>query len=495
MKNKMLTDSMALASVKIFTMAASILSTMVLSKTLPLEAYGTYSTGNLIITTSTLISAFGLIDAVNYYYNGKNAKERLGYINTIFFLITLCGGATGIIILGAQNLLTQYFHNPMLEMIYAYIAFRPFLQNLSLGLQNLQVSIGKAKFVAVRNALVSASKLGAIIITALYTKNILTIFKCMLIVEIISHFFYYKVLRDNNVHINLFKPNWIKIKEILVFCIPLGIYLQTNALSRDLDKYIIGFFERTEKLAIYTNCSTKLPFDLLSGPLVILLIPLLTRCIQKEDYENGAELFRSYLKIGYISTLSFGFGVILVASQAVQFLYGSKYLSGVSIFIIYIFVDMINFISYSLVLSARGKTKELMMVSCGALVVNLVINYFLYKIMGFVGPAVATVIITAGVSFILLTKSAKILKKSIRSLFDLKHIFVFGMEIAILSCGFHSIKKYMESIGLHYSIILIVVGGAFVITLLLLNLKEIKKCFVILNAIDKKKKELHNVQK
>lgn len=493
MKNKMLTDSMALASVKIFTMASSILSTMILSKTLPLEDYGTYSTGNLIITTSTLISAFGLMDAVNYYYNGKNAKERARYVNTIFFLIILCGGAVGGIILGAQNLLTQYFHNPMLGMIYAYIAFRPFLQNLSLGLQNLQVSIGKAKVVAIKNAVMSVSKLGAIIITSLYTKNILTIFKCMLIVEIISLFFYTKVLRENDVHINPFKPDWTKIKEVLIFCIPLGIYIQTNALSRDLDKYIIGFFESTEKLAIYTNCSTKLPFDLLSGPLVTLLIPLLTRCIQKEDYENGAELFRSYLKIGYISTLSFGFGAILVADQAVQFLYGSKYLDGVSIFVIYIFVDMINFIGYSLVLSARGKTKELMIVSCSALIVNVVINLLLYRVMGFVGPAVATVIITAGVSFILLSKSAVILKKSIRSLFDLKHIFIFGIEILILSCGFNLIKRYMESLGLHYIIILIVIGATYVTTLLLLNLKEIKKCFVILNNIDKKKKRLHNV--
>lgn len=487
MKNKMLTDSMALASVKVFTMVTSILATMILSKTLPLEDYGTYSTGNLIITTSTLISAFGLLDAVNYYYNGKDAEERNGYINTIFFLITLCGGTIGVIILGAQNLLTHYFHNPMLGMIYIYIAFRPLLQNYSLGLQNLQVSIGKAKVVAIRNAVMSASKLGAIILTALYTKNILTIFICMLIVEIISLFFYYKVLRDNNVNIYPLKPERMKVKEILIFCIPLGIYLQTNALSRDLDKYIIGFFESTEKLAIYTNCSTKLPFDLLSGPLVILLIPLLTRCIQKEDYENGAELFRSYLKIGYISTFSFGFGAIIVASQAVQFLYGSRYLEGVSIFILYIIVDMINFISYSLVLSAKGKTKDLMIVSCGALGVNIVINYLLYKIMGFVGPAVATIIITMGVSFILLNKSAKILRKKIKSLFDLKHIFIFGIEILILSFVFNLLKNYMESLGVHYFIILVVIGGVFVATLLLLNLKEIRKCFAQLNNIDKKK--------
>ncbi|WP_318220242.1 hypothetical protein [Enterococcus faecium] len=77
----MLTDSIALASVKIFTMATSILATMILSRTLPLTDYGTYSAGNLIINTATLLSAFGLMDAVNFYYNGKKSEEKNEYAN------------------------------------------------------------------------------------------------------------------------------------------------------------------------------------------------------------------------------------------------------------------------------------------------------------------------------------------------------------------------------------------------------------------------------
>lgn len=97
-KNRILGDSIALAAVKIFTMATSIISTMILSRSLPLTEYGTYSTGNLIYNTATLLSAFGLIDAVNYYYNGKKTEERSQYINTVFFLFLVCGSAAGIVI-------------------------------------------------------------------------------------------------------------------------------------------------------------------------------------------------------------------------------------------------------------------------------------------------------------------------------------------------------------------------------------------------------------
>ena len=482
----MLIDSIALASVKVFTMATSILATMVLSRTLPLADYGTYSTGNLIINTATLISAFGLIDAVNYYYNGKKIKDREAYVNTVFSLFVICGLIAAAVILGAQGLITQYFHNPKLGTIYAYIAFRPFLHNFSSGLQNLQVSIGKAKVVAIRNAVISISKLSTILFASLITKNISTIFICMLIVEILAMFFYYKVLRDNNVHVYAFRPDWSKIKEILIFCIPMGIYIQTNSLSRDLDKFVIGFYESTEKLAIYTNCSTKLPFDLVSGPLLTLLIPLLTRCIRNDDYENGAELFKCYLKIGYIFTFTFGIGCITVASQVVRFLYGSKYMEGVPVFIIYIIVDMINFISYSLVLAAKGKTKELMTVSCGALLINLVINLLLYKVMGFIGPAIATVIVTFSVSAVLLAKSATILREKIITLFDFKHLLMYGCEATFLSVCLGFLKSYLELINVHYMLIFIGVGGFYVGAMLLFNLKEIRKCFSILNHINKK---------
>lgn len=486
MKNRMLTDSIALASVKVFTMATSILATMILSRTLPLSDYGTYSAGNLIINTATLLSAFGLMDAVNFYYNGKKNEAKTEYTNTVFFLISICGVIAAFVIIAGQKLITQYFHNPMLTTIYAYIAFRPLLQNYTFGLQNLQVSIGKAKVVAIRNAVLSATKLGAIILTAVWTRDINTIFKCMLIVEIIALLFYNKILKINNVHVLPHRPEVTKIKEILCFCIPMGVYIQTNTLSRDLDKFIIGFFESTEKLAVYTNCSAKLPFDVISGPLLMLLIPVLTRCIQNNDNKNGTEIFKCYIKIGYIFTLTLGFGCIVVAKQAVQFLYGEKFIQGVGIFVVYIIVDMINFISYSLVLSAKGKTKDLMYVSCGSLVINLFINYLFYQCMGFIGPAIATVIITLGVSSLLLIKSAKILETRIHHLFDKKHLLIFGSEIIVLSVFAQLFKSVLLKMSVHYFIILCLVGAFFVITMLVLNLKEIKKCFGILNTINRK---------
>lgn len=488
-KNRILGDSIALAAVKIFTMVTSIVSTMILSRALPLTEYGTYSTGNLICNTATLLSAFGLIDAVNYYYNGKKTEERNRYINTVFLLFLICGGIAGIAILYGKNFLTEYFHNPALGGICAYIAFRPLALNMGQGLQNLQVSIGKARLCALRNGMISSVKVIAIIITAVTSKDIRIVFFCLLMVETVSDVMFYIVLKNNGVTISPFHADFSKIKEILAFCIPMGIYIQTNSLSRDLDKYVIGFFESTDKLAIYTNCSTKLPFDVVSGPLLTLLIPLLTTCIKNDDYKNGSQLFKCYIKIGYIFTFAFGIGCILVASQAVEFLYGSKYLEGVPLFIIYVIVDMINFISYSLALAAKGRTKELMKVSCVALALNTVINLLMYKTLGFLGPALATVIVTFGVSFCLLSKSANIVHESLISLIDWRHLGRYAIESVFLCLVSLIVKHFMEKASVHYLLILMISGGLFVGSILALNIKDIKKCFSLLNEINKSEQE------
>ena len=485
-KNRMLGDSVALGAVKIFTMATSIISTMILSRVLPLSEYGTYSTGNLIINTATLLSAFGLIDAVNYYYNGKSLKDRMAYIDSVFSMFLFCGGMIALFILCGSSLLSAYFHNPALGFIYAYIAFRPLTTNLGQGLQNLQVSIGKARLCAYRNAALSALKVISVLVAALTTKDIRIIFGCLLVGEVVADYLYYIVLKDNGIFIHPLHMNLSKLWEIFAFCIPMGFYIQLNAFSRDLDKYVIGFYETTEQLAIYTNCSARLPFDVVSGPLVTLLVPLLTGCIRKDALMDGFQLFKCYIKIGYIFTFTFGIGSILVSAQAVQFLYGEQYLSGIPVFIVYIIVDMLNFISYSLVLAAKGKTVELMKVSIVALACNGVINVLMYKWLGFIGPALATVIVTFGVNGWLLYKSVHILQGTIASLIDKHHFRLYVIESMIVYGLAWLLKNFLEEMNIHYIVIFILAGGFYVGVMVLLNLNEAKKCFALLNQINRK---------
>lgn len=484
MRNKIMTDSLTLAFVKVLTMMISILSTMILSRTLSLNEYGTYSTGNILINTATSLSALGLLDAVNFYYNGKQAKDRNRYVNTVFFLIVGSGLVSAAILYVFQSNVIDYFHNPSLKYIYIYLVFRPLLANVGMALQNLQVSIGKAKVVAVRNFAISLGKLCSIIITAFFTKDIKTIFICLLLIDLISTYLYLRILKENGIFVNIFKSDFSIIGNILSYCIPMGIYIQSNVISRNLDKFVIGYFENTEQLAIYTNCSTKLPFDIVSSTLLIVLIPLLTRFIHQNNYEKSLKILKGNIKIGYTITFSLGVIIMCLSKQAILFLYGDKYLSGSAVFNLYILVDMLNFISFSIVLGAKGETRLLMMVSCLGLVCNLILNFVFYGLYGFIGPAIATVVVTFFTNMSLLYLSAKSLETSIWKLFDYPHVVKLMVQLIFVAVIINWLKIVFESYNVHYLLILVILGLLGFVIMFLFNIRELKKTFYDLNKLN-----------
>ena len=83
-------DSIFLAISKALTMVFGIVLSKILSVGLSLEAYGTYSQANLIVSIATSMILLGLGDAVNYYYNKRDknidASLQARIVNTVFFI-------------------------------------------------------------------------------------------------------------------------------------------------------------------------------------------------------------------------------------------------------------------------------------------------------------------------------------------------------------------------------------------------------------------------
>ena len=135
---------------------------------------------------------------------------------------------------------------------------------------------------------------------------------------------------------------------------PMGIFALTNTLTRDIDKLIIGYMSDTETVAIYSNCSKVLPFDIIVVSFATVLIPYIMKYISQNQLENSILLFKNYLKIGYYTVWTFGAAVLVVTKQAICFLYSSEYLVGEPIFILYVVDSMIKFASMHLILTASG---------------------------------------------------------------------------------------------------------------------------------------------
>lgn len=94
------TDAILLAVIRLLTMLLGIFSTMLLSKALSLQIYGTYSQANLIVSIGTSFSILGLTDGTNFFFNkARDETECRENLNTIFAIQVAIGGLLGFLIL------------------------------------------------------------------------------------------------------------------------------------------------------------------------------------------------------------------------------------------------------------------------------------------------------------------------------------------------------------------------------------------------------------
>lgn len=480
-------DSMFLTFVKVLTTLTSIVLTKILSVGLSLAEYGTYSQANVIISISTSILLLGLGDALNYFFNSRTQEiteeKRIKIVNTIYFLEIIAGVILASVLVLSKSIISGYFSNEMLSTIIIIISIKPMLDNLVYFYQVLYISTGKAKVIAVRNLVIAVIKMLAMYIAVIVFHDIKTIFLLLILLDIGQLVFFKFYFSRDCFLINPFKIISNYIKPILVYGLPMGVFAVTNILTRDIDKLIIGRMADTETLAIYTNCSKVLPFDIIAVSFSTVLIPYIMKYITSKQKNSALILFRNYLKVGYYSVWILGVSVLITSKQAIGFLYTDDYVIGNTIFLLYILDSMIRFASMHLILTASGKSKELMVYSLLSLLINVALNIVLYKWIGMIGPAVATLITAFVYVLLVLNKTKQILGAKWLELFDIKDTIRFLILLLATGLIVYFVNKLLLEFGVPRFVDMFLSMALFCITNLFLNLKQIKEILSNINQL------------
>ncbi|WP_291628503.1 oligosaccharide flippase family protein [Clostridium sp.] len=483
-KGKYGSDSIYLMFVKCITIVSSMIQTMILSRKLDVYDYGTYSQAILIISISTTIFSIGLDSAVLYFFNRENDinKKKL-YINNILTLSIIFGVIGFLLINIFKNEFTVYFNNEDIKNLIIYLSIKPLLNNLILILQSLYISSGEAKFISIRNFVVSSMQLISIIIITNFTLNIATIIISMIAIDIIQIIFLGWNFFREHFKLNICKIKFNLIRDILKYSIPLGVALMMGTLLKDMDKLLIGKFMSTEDLALYTNVSKQLPFEFIVSSLTLVITPKIISLANNNKITDLKNILKSYIKIGYISTWILAGGALSVAPELLQFLYSEKYKAGLWIFVIYILVDMARFTNFGMLLNANGKSKLILRYSILTLAINFVLNIVFLKLMGMIGAAIASLLSIIFVGFIQLYHGTKMLKISLIEILDIKKIKSLILQIIVFTIINIKVKEFLYKFIDSNFIILIIAYLIFILIMVLINGKDIKKLFKELNSI------------
>lgn len=476
-------DAILLTFIKLVTMVIGLAITRLLSEYLSVHEYGTYSQIMLLVSTVSSITIFGMSDGVNYFFNREHdAESRDSYVATIFVLQCVVSAVAGGLVMILTQPICRYFDNPDVAPLLIFAAALPFLQNLMFMSQVLFVAVGKARLLAFRNLAISLMRLIAVLIVIGVVQSTTVVLITSVILDIGQIAFFWIVLRKKNCRLDLSKARPQLLRNILRYCAPMAIYIMINALNRDMDKYLISMMTDTETLALYTNASKPLPFDILMASFCTVLIPYITKYISEQKKRRAADLYKNFLELSYISNGILYCAALTSAPQLMKLLYSNKYTAALPVFCIYIFVDLLHFTNITLVLSSAGKTRTLMLLGLGSLGCNAILNIILYHQLDIVGPAIATLLVTAITGVLMLYFGARTLNTHFFKFFDWEYFALFVAESIVLTVLLSLVQQMLERRDVHYFLILVSVAGLYVLVMLLLHGKRLLRALERMNV-------------
>lgn len=485
--NSTMGNAIFLATSKVITTLSGIITTKILSNTLDLMEYGTYSQALLLVSVSASLISCGLSDCVSFFYNRSDGDEhdktRQNQLHTIFAIEVFLGLVVfGVLCIG-QNQIVEYFSNPQLGGLMVLIGLRPMLDNSIYLYQVLFASIGKSELIAKRHLFLSIAKLAGVYFSAVILRDLRAVLLVLLVLDIIQIVAFAIIFGRVKFWILPWKLIPELAKEILAYGLPMGLFSITNGLSRDFDKFVIGYFAGPEASAIYANCSRSLPIDILAVSIATILVPRIVYAVQNGRRAEAAAIFHNYVRVGYYSVWCFAAVILVFSDEVISFLYSDSYLLGKSVFILYIVDNMVRFSSLHLVMTAAGQTKKLFMYSLITLAANGVLDVLLYHLIGFTGPAFATVFTTGLYTIMVLKSTCSVLEVRLKSLVSWKEIMRLIIILIGGSTGTCVVKKYFLSWRTHPYVAMILGMILYLIYFLVVNRKQIREIWEEINAV------------
>jgi O-antigen/teichoic acid export membrane protein len=428
-------DAVKLTASKLITTALSFFTVMLLSRILSLEEYGTYAQLLLVINVMTSILMLGLPFSINYFLaRAETVEERRTFLSVYYTLSTILSVMVGTILFITAPVIVEYFKNEQIKHFIYFLVIFPWAQIIIISIENVLIIYKKASMLMVYRIVNSIALLGIILIVSFFDLSFQLYMLQFIVVEAVFTLSAYVMVQRISGGIKVsFDIN--QILKILKFSLPVGIASVIGIINIELDKLMIGKFLDTENLAIYTNASRELPITIIATSLTAVLLPQLARLLKDEKNWIAIELWGNATVLSYIFICFFVSGIFVFSPDVISLLYSDKYLEGVTVFRIYSTVLLLKVTYFGMVLNAKGKTKFILYSSIFSLCLNVILNFILFYLVGFEGPAYATFLSQFIINLIQLIYTTKVVKISFSNIFpwrSLGFITVVNMMFAFV---------------------------------------------------------------
>ncbi len=399
---------------------------------LPAEL-GTYRQLFLIYSTFSTLLLLGIPQSALYFLPKlRHIDSKTEFIVRVLNLVTILAFVLGLGILVFRGLIAHVFNNPKLSTLLILYAVYPLFMFVTQIYSSIMLGLKKPGKTAFFTLFTVVTDVVFILGLALLTRNLNYIVLGVMLSAFLQWGFAQFNLRDFRAKVT-FDPGFYQ--DIFKYSLPLGLSSIIGMLSIQLDKFVISSFFTPQDFAIFSIGATELPFiSILANSVNAILLPNIS-----SDTTQMADIYRAAVRKNTLIIFPLTVLFFIFARPLITLLYTDTYLASVPYFKVYLLILPLRIATYGIIFMAMQKTRYIMFNSLLILGLNLILNLILVKVMGMMGAAVATVIVTWLSVGVYLFWIKYHLKLSLPALFPFKAIlrtafavFLAGLQAALV---------------------------------------------------------------
>lgn len=369
-----------------------VVSGMVFARALTVADYGTYLQTFLAYDFAVPILTLGLPSALYYFLPGAKERKK-GLVLDNLLLLFFAGVIFSLFLLfGGTELLAKRFNNPDLSKTLHWMIFYPLytfpvLINSAVWVTQEKVNLN-AKYNVSTGLILTIALIVATLVTRSYELPTLVRITIPLVFLPISIYLIFRSVPGK-----WDAPSLSSMWNMAKFAIPLGLASVLGTITVQLGNVVVSSLTTPEDFAIYANGAKEVPFiGIITGSIGLVIMADMAKYVKEDQLSKALELFRKAAKISASFLIPIMVFLFIFSESFITILYSSKYHDSVIPFRIYLFILPVRIVYYGHAFIALGKTKAVLLRSFVELIITAVLAYILTKSIGYVGAAVATVL-------------------------------------------------------------------------------------------------------
>lgn len=398
---------------------------IILARILLPEELGSYRQLFLIYTTFSTLMLLGIPQSILFFLPKlRHSDSQDEFITRTVNLVTLLAFVFGAAIFLFRGLIARSFNNPQLEQLLVLYAVYPLFMFITQIYSSVALGLKQPAKAAFFTLFTVVTDLMLILGLALLTHDLSYIVLGVMLSAFLQWGFAQYQLLGRRIKAS-FDPSFYQ--DVFRYSLPLGLSSIIGMLSIQLDKFVISGFFTPAQFAVFSVGAMELPFiSILSNSVNAILLPQISG-----DPAQMKDIYRAAVRKNTLIIFPLCLLFFLFADPLIRIIYTSTYAAAVPYFQMYLLILPLRIATYGIIFMALQKTRYIMVNSLVTLGLNLVLNLILVRVLGMMGAAVATVIVTWFSAGLYLYWMRKRLRLSIAELFPLKAILKTAVAVAL----------------------------------------------------------------